>query len=80
MTSHHVIKVDIVGHGPELDADSSDRGHPERLWVEKVIRVRDLARLPLALVVGVIDEGCVPFTLVQRVVDHRRVPLAASWG
>ena len=78
--AHHVVKVDLAGHGPEFDADAADGGHLEGLRVEEVVGVGDLPRLPLALVVGVVDEGRVPLALVQRVVDHGLLPEAASGG
>ncbi len=46
----------------------------------EVIRVGDLPGLPLALVVGVVDERSVPLALVEGVVNHGGVPLAAAGG
>ena len=80
MFPYHVIEVDFTGHGPEFDANATNRCHPKGLGVVEVIWVGDLPWLPLALVVGVVDQGCMPFALVQRIIDHRYVPLATSRG
>jgi hypothetical protein len=77
--THHIVKVKLAGHGPELDADAADGSHLERLRVKEIVGVRDFPRLPLALVVGVVDERRVPLALKQRVVHHRLLPLSAAW-
>lgn len=44
-----VVKVDVRGHGPQLQTESLERRHSERLEVLEVIWVLDLLRLPHAL-------------------------------
>ena len=46
---NEVVKVDVRGHGPQLQAHSLERCHPERLQVLKIVRVIDLMRLPDSL-------------------------------
>ena len=45
-----VVKVDVAGHGPQLDPHGGDGGQAlERLGVVEVVGVGDATRLPLAL-------------------------------
>lgn len=46
---NEVVKVDIRGHGPQLQAKSLERCHPERLQVLKIVRVIDFTWLPDSL-------------------------------
>lgn len=41
-----VVEVDVRGHGPQLQAQSFERRHPEGLQVLKVVGILDLTRLP----------------------------------
>lgn len=44
-----VVEEDVGGHGPELQPQSAERSHPERVEVLEEVRVGDLPRLPDAL-------------------------------
>lgn len=44
-----VVKEDVGGHGPELQPQSAERRHPERVLVLEELGVGDLPRLPDAL-------------------------------
>merc|ERR1712078_116104 len=61
-------------HGPQLEADRANV--VVRVHVLHELLVRDLLRLPDALVRRVIDALRIPIALVVRVVDLRRLPLA----
>ena len=59
---HQVVEVNVVRHGPQLDTDRGNGRHLPGGLVVEVIGVVDLLWLPLALVVGVVDQRGVPFT------------------
>merc|ERR1719159_1249142 len=61
-------------HGPQLEADRTNV--VVRVHVLHELLVRDLLRLPDALVGRIIDALRIPLTLVVRVVDLRRLPVA----
>ena len=68
-------------HGPDLERDPADVGHVlQRLGVLVELRVGDLARLPGALVLGVVDHRCRPLALEGGVGLGRARPGPAAGG
>lgn len=60
----YVVESDVLRHRPELETDAANLVEVSGRVVFEVVRVRDLARGPGALVSGVVDEGSEPVTLV----------------
>lgn len=76
----NVIEHDGISHGPQLKAEAHDVREAGRSRVIKVVRVGDLAGLPLADVSGVGDERGGPGPFVVGIGDLAGLPGAAAAG
>ena len=74
----NVIEQDILGHGPDLEANTANLVEVRWCLINEVIDVLDLARLPHALVRWVVDQWRAPFALIVGIGLGRTSPFAAT--
>ena len=73
-----VVEEDILGHAPDLEADTTNLVEVRGRLVLEVVGVGDLARSPGTLVVGVVNEGSGPLALELGVGLGRSDPFATA--
>merc|ERR1711920_615134 len=78
----HIVRDDDVVEDraaldlPQVEAQETEVGILVQRIVVHILRIRDLLRLPEALVCGIRDALHMPLALVLGIVDHRCLPLA----
>mmetsp|Transcript_30331 Transcript_30331/g.48829 ORF Transcript_30331/g.48829 Transcript_30331/m.48829 type:complete len:207 (-) Transcript_30331:678-1298(-) len=70
----HIVKNGVALHLPEVESNESEVIVLVEVVIVHELRIRNLLRLPHALVGGVADPLHGPFALVLRVVDHGCFP------
>merc|ERR1711874_138235 len=70
----NVVKDRAALYLPQIESKESEIVILVHLVIVHVLRIRDLFRLPDALVCGIRDPLDIPIALVGRIVLHRRLP------
>ena len=52
-----VVEINVIGHTPKLETNTTDWSHPERMGILEEIWIGNKSRLPLSLIAGVVDHG-----------------------